>query len=101
MDLYSAHDEGPGKNQASDGILTEYLKKMLTLLHQRPIYLIIDALDESPNTSRIPSPRERVPQLLKELTTLSLPNLRICVTGRPEIDIRNDLEPLTSESRQA
>jgi hypothetical protein len=93
-DLYSAHDEG--KKQPSDSILTGYLKKMLTLPHQRPTYLIIDALDESPNTSGIPSPRERVLQLLKELTTLSLPNLHICVTSRPEIDIRNVLEPLTS-----
>ena len=27
---------------------------------------------------------------------LRLPNLHICVTSRPEIDIRNRLEPLTS-----
>jgi hypothetical protein len=93
-DLYSSHDEG--KKQPSDDILTEYLKKILTLPHQRPTYLIIDALDESPNTSGIPSPRERVLQLLKELATLPLPNLHICVTSRPEIDIRNILEPLTS-----
>ena len=91
-DLYSAYDGG--KNQPSDDILIEYLKKMLALPHQRPTYLIIDALDESPNTSGIPSPRERVLQLLKELVTLSLPNLHICVTSRPEIDIRNVLEPL-------
>jgi hypothetical protein len=93
-DLYSAHDEG--KNQPSDSILTDCLKEMLTLPHQHPTYLIIDALDESPNTSGIPSPREKVLQLLKELVTLSLPNLHICVTSRPEIDIRNVLEPLTS-----
>ena len=93
-DLYSAHDEG--KKQPSDRILTECLKKMLTLPHQRPTYLIIDALDESPNTSGIPSPRERVLQLLKELATLSVQNLHICVTSRPEFDIRNVLEPLTS-----
>jgi len=93
-DLYSAHDEG--KKQPSDGILTECLKKMLTLPHQYPTYLIIDALDESPNTSGIPSPRERVLQLLEELATLSPPKLHICVTSRPEIDIRNVLEPLTS-----
>ena len=93
-DLYLAHDEG--KNQPSDDILTECLKKMLVLPHQRPTYLIIDALDESPNTSGIPSPRERVLQLLKELTALSLPNLHLCVTSRPEIDIRNVLEPLSS-----
>ena len=49
-DLYSAHDEG--KNQPSDTILAECLKEMLALL---PTYLVIDALDESPNTSGITS----------------------------------------------
>ena len=93
-DLYLAHDEG--KNQPSDSALAECLKQMLTLSDQLPTYLIIDALDESPNTSGIPSPRERVLQLLKELVDLPLPNLRICVTSRPEIDVRDVLEPLTS-----
>ena len=93
-DLYSAHDEG--KNQPSDSSLTECMKKMVTLPDQPPIYLIIDALDESPNTSGISSPREMVLQLVKELVDLSLPNLHICVTSRPEFDIRNVLEPLTS-----
>jgi hypothetical protein len=93
-DLYLAHDEG--KNQPSDSALAECLKQMLTLSDQLPTYLIIDALDESPNTSGIPSPRERVLQLLKELVDLRLPNLRICVTSRPEIDVRDVLEPLTS-----
>ena len=93
-DLYSAHDRG--KNQPSDSILTKCLKEMLTLPDQRPTYLIIDALDESPNAPGITSPRERVLQLLEELIDLSLPNLHICVTSRPEIDIRNVLEPLTS-----
>jgi hypothetical protein len=92
-DLYSAHDEG--KKQPSDIILVDCLKKTLALPNQRPTYLIIDALDESPNTSGIPSPRETVLRLLKELVDLSLPNLRICVTSRPEIDIRNVLESLT------
>jgi hypothetical protein len=93
-ELYLAHDKG--KNQPSDSILADCLKKMLTLPDQSPTYLIIDALDESPITSGIPSPRETVLQLLKELVDLSLPNLHICVTSRPEIDIRNVLEPLTS-----
>jgi hypothetical protein len=93
-DLYLAHDKG--KKQPSDSSLTESLKKMVTLPDQPPIYLIIDALDESPNTSGISSPREMVLQLVKELVDLSLPNLHICVTSRPEFDIRNELEPLTS-----
>ena len=93
-DLYLAHDQG--KKQPSDSILAKCLKEMLTLPNQRTTYLIIDALDESPNAPGIPSPRERVLQLLEELVNLSLPNLRICVTSRPEIDIRNVLESLTS-----
>ena len=93
-ELYSVHDSG--KKQPSDGVLIKCLKDMLTLPDQRPIYLIMDALDESPNTSGIPSARERVLQLLKELVDLHLPNLHICVTSRPEIDIRNVIVPLTS-----
>ena len=95
-DLYLDHDEG--KNQPSDNKLARCLKDMLTLptADQRPTYLIIDALDESSNTSGIPSPRERVLRLVKELVELCLPNLHICVTSRPEIDIRDVLEPLTS-----
>ena len=93
-DLYLAHDEG--KEQPSDSDLANCLKKMLILSDHRPTYLIIDALDESPNNSGIPSPRENVLHLVKELVELRLPDLHICVTSRPEIDIRDILEPLTS-----
>jgi hypothetical protein len=68
---------------------------MLTLPDEGPTCLIIDAVDECPNISGIPSPRERALQFVKELVDLSLPELHICVTSRPEIDIRNILEPLT------
>ena len=92
--LYSDHDEG--KKQPSDGDLTNCLRKMLTLPNQHPTFLIIDALDESPNMPGIPSPRERVLQFARELAEICVPNLRMCVTSRPEIDIRKVLEPLTS-----
>ena len=92
--LYLAHDEG--KKQPSDTILTESLKEMLALPDQYPTYLIIDALDESSNASGIPSPRESVLELVKELVEIGLPHLRTCVTSRPEIDIRDMLAPLTS-----
>jgi len=69
---------------------------MLILPDQPPIYLIMDALDECPTTSGIPSDRERVLQLVKELTDLGLPNLHICVTSCPEIDILHILEPPTT-----
>ena len=92
--LYLAHDEG--KKQPSDTELAECLIKLLALPNQHPTFLIIDGLDESPNTPGIPAPRERVLQLVKELVEICVPNLRICVTSRPEIDIRKILEPLTS-----
>ena len=94
-DLYLAH--GEGTNEPSNDNLIECLKTMLTLPDNRPpTYLIIDALDESPNTSGMPSPRDMVLDLLKEVVELRLPDLHICVTSRPESDIRDVLEPLTS-----
>ena len=93
-ELYSDHDDGA--KEPSDVVLTKCLKDMLTLPDQVPIYLIMDALDESPNTSGIPSARERVLQLLKELVDLRLPSLHICVTSRPEVDIQKGIVPLTS-----
>ena len=92
--LYLAHDNGAEK--LSEDALIQCLKEMLTLPDQHPVYIIIDALDECPNTSGMPSPREQVLDLLNNLVELSLPNLHLCVTSRPEIDIRHALERLTS-----
>ena len=92
--LHSNHDSGA--RHPTDEILTQCLEEMLTLPDQRPIYLIMDALDECPDTSEVPSPRNRILQLLKRLVYLHLPNVRICVTSRPEFDIQDFLGPLTS-----
>ena len=92
--LYLAHDNGAQK--PSEDALIQCLKKMLTLPDQHPVYIIIDALDECPNMSGMPSPREQVLDLLNDLVELSSPNVHICVTSRPEIDIRHALECLTS-----
>jgi hypothetical protein len=89
--LYLKHDSGGQK--PSEDELVQCLKKMISLPDQHLTYLIID---ECSNMSGMPSPREQVLGLLKELVELSLPNLRICVTSRPEVDIRNALEPLSS-----
>ena len=90
--LYEAHDDGAC--QPSDSALTQCLKEMLALPDQGPVYLILDALDECPNTSEFPSTRRRVLDLVKELAGLQLPNLHICITSRPEVDIRDVIEPL-------
>ena len=65
-----------------------------TLSTQQPIYIVVDALDECPNSSGIPTPREVVLGLLERLVRLGLPNLRICVSSRPEIDIKKALARL-------
>ena len=56
----------------------------------------MDALDESPDCAGVRSPREHVLGFVQELVDLRLPNLFICVTSRPEIDICSRLKPLTS-----
>jgi hypothetical protein len=58
----------------------------------------VDALDECPHTSGLQSSREKVLAFIQELVGLDLPNLRLCITSRPEVDIRDVLEPLTSMS---
>jgi len=69
---------------------------MLSLPTQGPVYLIIDALDECPNHTGLPTSREEVLGLIQDLVDLHLPDVHICVTSRPEIDIRTTLESLTS-----
>ena len=90
--LYSAHDDGAQK--LSDSAMIQCLKGILALPHSRPVYIILDALDECPNWPGIPSPRGQVLALVKELVDLHLPHLHICVTSRPEFDIRATLTPL-------
>ncbi|KAH9013210.1 hypothetical protein EDB85DRAFT_1877177, partial [Lactarius pseudohatsudake] len=92
--LYFSHRQG--SVQPNDDALTQCLKTMLVALGQTPIYLILDAVDECLNTSGMPSPREKVLRLVKELVELKLSNLHLCITSRPEIDIRNALEPLAA-----
>ncbi|KAI9436583.1 hypothetical protein H4582DRAFT_398855 [Lactarius indigo] len=94
--LYLAHDNGETKPRI--GAMIECLRDMLTIDDQRPIYIILDALDECPNSSGIPSPREQVVALVKDLVNLGLPHLHICVTSRPEFDIRATLGPLALHS---
>jgi len=92
--LYSSH--GRGAQKPSDRAMLECLKEMLTLEAQGPIYIILDALDECPVTSTVPpSPREEVLEFVDELVALHLSNVHICVTSRPEHDIRVVLEGLT------
>ena len=69
---------------------------MLGLPGEAPIYIIVDAIDECPNSSGTPSAREVVLGLIEGLVDLKLSNVHLCVASRPEMDIRMVLEPLTS-----
>ena len=91
-EFYSAHNRG--SQQPSEDALMECLKDMLTLSGQGDIYIVVDALDECPNSSGCPTPREDVLRIMEFLVGLRHPHLRFCVTSRPEVDIRDVLEVL-------
>ena len=92
--LHLAHDGGGRK--PNGGALIQCLKEMLLLPTHTPVYLIIDALDECSNNSGLPTAREEVLSLVQDLVDLHPPNVHLCVTSHPEIDIRTALESLTS-----
>jgi len=90
--LRSSHAGGTRK--PTDKALTKCLRDMLSLPGRGPIYLIVDAIDECPNTTLTPSAREEVLELVQELVDWHLPHVHLCLTSRSEIDIRTVLEPL-------
>ena len=94
--LYSAN--GSGSQHASESELQQCLLRMLKLSGQVPAYVVIDGLDECLPISGLPSPRGAALDIVEELVRLQHPNLRICVTSRPEVDIKLALEPLAFRS---
>jgi len=87
-----------GSEQPSDAELVVCLNTMIRLSGQLPIFIIMDALDECPNTTGFPSARDEVLKFVKDLVGSNHPNLFICITSRPEQDIQAVLNPLTSLS---
>ena len=94
FNFYSAHEKG--SQQPSIGALTKCLEDMIKAPRDVPIYLVLDAVDECPNTKGIPSPRCQVLDLMEKLVKPGHSRLHVCITSRPEVDIRTSLEPLTS-----
>jgi hypothetical protein len=94
--LYSEHDAG--SMQPSDDALKMTFKSMLAVPNQAPIYIVIDALDECPNSVGTPTPRENVLSFVEWLSELCDLNLWVCVTSRPEADIEVILKPLASRT---
>lgn len=76
---------------------------MLEISGQGRVYVILDAVDECTvneysNNPGIPSPRENVLRIIKELIDLRHPDIRVCITSRPEVDIRTVFGPLASHT---
>jgi len=97
-EFYWTHRYVPGTKKTRDDQLVQCLMGLLKCPGARPVYLVIDALDECPTISSLSSPRKNLLLFLKDLVEAQLPNLRICVTSRPEIDINAILEPLAFRS---
>ena len=100
--FYSTHCHGHHAQSPSNDELLRCLKDLLKHPGQAPVYLIIDALNECPDTSAtvlpLASPREEILKGLKDLHYDLLPNLRICITSLPEPDITAALNPFTFHS---
>ena len=94
--FYSTHRNGA--QSPSDDKLVQCLMEFLKRPGLRPVYLVIDALDECRSTPPLSSPLEKLLSILKDLVCAQLQNLRICVTSRPEIDIKTILGPLAFRS---
>lgn len=94
--LHSKH--GGGSRYPSDDALKECLEGMINSQGQPPVYIVVDAIDECQGAVGMPSAREKVLNLVKELIDLPHENLRVCVTSRPEPDIYDILSPIPYHS---
>ena len=94
--LHSTH--GNGSREPSEDVLLKGLKDMLKLPGQGELYIVVDALDECPNISGFPTPREQVLKVVQELVELRLPHVNFCITSRPEVDIRDALDGLAAHN---
>ena len=94
--FYSDHDKG--SRPPSDDALAGCLKELLHLPGLAPVYFIVDALDECPNPSVVRSSRSKVLGFIEELVKTKIQNLRMCITSRPELDIKGVLDPLIFHS---
>jgi len=82
--LYSDH--GNGKRQPGKDSLMATLKSMFDNFGNA--YIIIDALDECPDRSKVLS-------VIKQILEWEIAGLHVLATSRTELDIEEELAPLT------
>ena len=96
--LHAKHNNG-GERPSEDALAT-CLAEMLKCPGQAPVFIVVDALDEFPDSTSPGSPpgaptrRQSVLGIVKGLIELRLQNLHFCLTSRPELDIQDVLDPL-------
>ena len=84
--IYKTH--GHGSRQPREVELMRCLCDMINQ-GQSTVYIIVDGLDECPDSMGLASPRAEVLKILRELIGISLRGrVRLCITSRPEVDIR-------------
>ena len=79
-ELYSENSRGVQKPDIDE--LKSCLTDILSQPAQAPIYLIVDGLDECPNSSGMLSARQEILDLIEELVILNLSNVHLCVASR-------------------
>jgi hypothetical protein len=97
--LSDVYDNNDGSTPGIDEMIT-CIEEIFEQPDQVPVYIILDALDECSNTGEIPSARRRVLDFLERLVDPRLSNLHLCVTSRPEDDIRSALQGFRTISIQ-
>lgn len=90
--VYMAHD--CGSRQPGEEELLQCLRDMVSQ-GKSPVYIIIDALDECPDSSGLASPRAEVLEIIRRLSDISS-RVYLCIASRLETDIRRVIKPLTS-----
>jgi hypothetical protein len=90
--FYMAHARG--SRQPGEDELMQCLRDMISQ-GISPVFIIVDALDECPDSSGLASPRAEVLEIIRRLDGMS-PRVYLCITSRLEMDIQRVLKPLTS-----
>lgn len=97
--LYIRHSNG--SEQPCEGVLGRLLKSLLEVQPQTSIYIIVDGVDNCPNTNTgAKSARKKVVEFLEGLVRSRLSNLYICITSSPEEDMQRCLKVLAPPTRR-
>jgi hypothetical protein len=97
--IFQLHANRPNVSERpSETELARLLKSFPGLQAQNSIYIIIDGIDNCPNTGT-KSARRKVLEFLEDLVRSRHSNLHICITSSPKKDMQRYLNLLASSTR--